>query len=163
MTSMCVMCYVCLNRHFTEIKVQRETRSRCKQERNEWSHCLKTDSELFALSSLPSCFMLVPDGESTTAVHCPTSLFILVCLFCLTFFFWSWELCMVGRCDQTRQSKALLKDKIFRKLFCFLYGIYFGVSTQLHILWTLKLSGTFCSQELRSSAQRIRTFLDLHR
>lgn len=39
--------------------------------------------------------------------------------FVLTFFFWSWELRMFGRCDQTRQPKALLKDKIFRKLFIF--------------------------------------------
>lgn len=126
------MCYVCLNWHFKEIKVQRESRSRCKQERNEWSQRLKTDSELFALASYHHASCL---GENTTAVHRPTSLFILVYLFSLTFFFWSWKLCMFGRCAQTRQPKVLLKDKIFRKLFLFfVLNLFRCVYTVTHIV-----------------------------
>lgn len=86
MTIMCVMRYVCFNWHFTEIKVQRETRSRCKQERNEWSQRLKTDSELFALTSYhhASCLCLMTRArqQSTVPPYRPTSLFILVSLFC---------------------------------------------------------------------------------
>lgn len=136
MTSMCVMCYVCLNWHFTEIKVQRESRSRCKQER---SQRLKTDNELFALPSdhYVSCLCLMARArqQSTIPLHRPTSLFILVYLFCLTFFFWSWELCTFGRCDQTRQPKILLKDKIFRELFLFfVLNLFRCVHTVTHIV-----------------------------
>lgn len=160
MTSMCVICYVCLNWNFTEIKVQRETRSRCKQERNEWSQHLKSDSELFTLSSYhhASCLCLMARAIplSHLSFHSRLPLLSHLLLVLRTLHVWSiWpNLAIEG---------FIKRQNIQKTFFCFLYWIYFSVSTQLHILWTLKLLGTFCSQELCSSAQLIRTFLDLHR
>lgn len=137
MTIMCVMCCVCFNWHFTEIKVQRETRSRCKQETNEWSQRLKTDSELFALTSYhhASCLCLMTRARrpSTVPPYRPTSLFILVCLFCLTFFFWSWELRHVWSMWPDQATEGFIKrQNIQETFFFFVLNLFRCVHTVAH-------------------------------